>query len=138
MIDPQDSDDTVRHLLRQVRPDAVDAARAARVRHAVHAAWKDAADRRRRAWKLAVAIAAAAVLAVALTPMAVKWVRERGAQPAVPVASTLFATGEVVFDGGAGRALLPGTSIATNGGRAAIALANGVELRLDANTVITV
>ena len=33
---------------------------------------------------------------------------------------------------------MPGTGISTNGGRAAIALATGVELRLDSDTVITV
>ena len=44
MIGPDDRDETVRNLLRQPRPEAVDAARAARVRRAVHEAWRDAAD----------------------------------------------------------------------------------------------
>jgi ferric-dicitrate binding protein FerR (iron transport regulator) len=138
MIRTDDRDDTVRNLLRQPRPAAVDAARAARVRRAVHAAWKDAADRT-GIWKRAVAMAAAAMLLFAITPTLVNWLRERVApQATAPIASTLFATSEVVFHGRVGDVLMPGTGITTNRGRGAIALANGVELRLDSETVITV
>ena len=145
MIRPDDRDDTVRELLRQPRPEAVDAARAARVRRAVHAAWRDAADGT-SIWKRGVAIAAAAVLVFAIAPTLVNWLRERRApQATAPIASTLFATSEVVFQhdgparaGRVGDVLMPGTSITTNGGRAAIVLANGVELRLDSDTAITV
>jgi ferric-dicitrate binding protein FerR (iron transport regulator) len=144
MIRSDDPDSTVRDLLRQQRPAAVDAARAARVRPAVHAAWKDAAGGTRH-WKRWVAIAAAAVLVFAIALPLVNWLRERGApQAAAPIASTLFVTSEVVFEhdgqaraGRVGDALRPGTRITTHGGRAAIALANGVELRLDSNTDIT-
>src|SRR5215207_2196869 len=139
-----DPDAVVRDLLRQTRPLSVDAARAARVRSAVHAAWKDAAAGT-RTWKRGVALAAAAVLVFAIALPLVNRLRERGApQGAAPIASTLFVASEVVFhyDGQAraGRVverLRPGTRITTNGGRAAIVLANGVELRLDSNTDVT-
>jgi ferric-dicitrate binding protein FerR (iron transport regulator) len=141
---PDDPDAVVRDLLRQSRPAAVDAARAARVRPAVHAAWKDAADGARN-WKRGVAIAAAAVLLFATALTLVNWLRERGTPPAAaPIASTLFVTSEVVFEhdgqtraGRVGEELWAGTRVTTNGGRAAIVLANGVELRLDSNTDIT-
>src|SRR6187397_418103 len=117
---PDDPDAVVRDLLRQPRPAAVDGARAARVRPAVHAAWKEAAGGTRN-WKRGVALAAAAALlvsAIALT--LVNSLRQRGPlQAAAPIASTLFATSEVVFqhDGQArpGRVcegLRPGTRIA--------------------------
>jgi FecR protein len=144
VIRPEDRDDTVRNLLRQPRPDAVDAARAARVRRAVYAAWRDAAHRT-GIWKRGVAIAAAAVLVLSITPTLVNWLRARAPQATAPIASMLFATSEVVFQhnwpAGAGRVdnlLMPGTGISTNGGRGAIALTNGVELRLDSDTAITV
>ena len=144
MIRPDDPDATVRDLLRQVRPAAVDAARAARVRPAVHAAWKDAPAGSRH-WKRYVALAAAAVLFLAAALTFMNWLRERGTpQAAAPIASALFVSSEVVFhhDGQArvglvGEALRPGTRITTHGGRAAIVLANGVELRLDSDTDIT-
>jgi ferric-dicitrate binding protein FerR (iron transport regulator) len=130
--------------LRQPRPAPIDAARAARIRAAVHAAWKDAADGT-RSWKRSVAIAAAAVLVFALALTVANRQRERGASPsAAPIATALFVTSEVVFQdagqaraGRVGEALRPGTRITTNGGHAAIVLANGVELRLDSNTDIT-
>jgi ferric-dicitrate binding protein FerR (iron transport regulator) len=142
MIRPDDRDDTVRNLLRQPRPAAVDAARAARVRRAVHAAWTDATDGT-RIWRRGAAIAAAAVLVFAIALTLVNWLREHRAPRAIaPIASALFATSEVVFQparaGRAGNELMPGTGITTNGGRGAIALANGVELRLDSDTVITI
>jgi ferric-dicitrate binding protein FerR (iron transport regulator) len=137
---PDDPDAVVRHLLRQPRPAAVDAARAARVRTAVHAAWKDAAVGT-RSWKQWAAFAAAAVLILAIALPLVNWLRERAAAPAAPVASALFITSDVVFEldgqgraGRVGEAIRPGTRITTHGGRAAIVLANGVELRLDSNT----
>jgi ferric-dicitrate binding protein FerR (iron transport regulator) len=129
MIRPDDRDTTVRDLLRQPRPAAVDAARAARVRGAVHAAWRDTA-KGTRTWRRWVAIAAAAVLVVAVALTFVTLLREPGApQATAPIASTLFATSEVVVQG---------NSITTNGGHAAIALPNGVELRLDSDTAITI
>ncbi len=146
MIGPDDGDATVRDLLRQARPVSVDAARAARVRRAVHAAWQDAADGRRH-WKrgVAIALAAAAVLAFAVALTLVNGRRERAVpQAAAPIASTLFVTSDVVFQhdgqpraGRVGEALRAGTRITTAAGRAAIVLANGVELRLDSNTDIT-
>ena len=149
MTRPDDDDDTVRDLLRRPRPAAVDAARAARVRPAVHAAWKDAAGGT-RSWKRGIAIAAAAVLVVAMALPLVNWLRERAApqaatpQAAGPLASTLFVTSGVVFEddgqpraGRVGEELRAGTRITTSAGRAAIVLANGVQLRLDSNTVIT-
>jgi ferric-dicitrate binding protein FerR (iron transport regulator) len=129
---PDNPEAAVRELLRQPRPAAVDAARAARVRPAVHAAWKDAAGGARHwnTWKRAVALAAAAVLVVAIGLTLVNRLRERGApQATAPIAATLFATGEVVF---------AHNDISTNGGRAAIALPNGVELRLDSDTAVTI
>jgi ferric-dicitrate binding protein FerR (iron transport regulator) len=142
MIPPDDHDDAMRELLRLPRPSAVDAARAARVRRAVHGAWRDSADRARNR-RRGLAIAAAAVLAVAVALTLVNG-RRGASDAAAPIASTLFVTSEVVFqhDGqtGASRGgeeLRPGTRITTNGGHAAIVLANGVELRLDSNTDIT-
>jgi ferric-dicitrate binding protein FerR (iron transport regulator) len=145
--DPDDPDGAMRELLRQPRPLADDAVRAARVYRAVHAAWRDTADGTRN-WRRGVAIAAAAVLvfsvgAIGLT--LVNRLRERGApQAAAPIASTLFVTSEVVFQhdgqagfGRVGEGLRPGTRISTYGGRAAIVLGNGVELRLDSNTALT-
>jgi len=143
MNGPDDPDAVVRGLLRQPRPVAVDGARAARVRPAVHAAWKDAAAPARN-WKRWVAIAAAAVLVFAIALPLANWLRERGA-PQAPIASTLFVTGEVVLRldgqsraGRVGEELWAGTRITTHGGRAAIVLANGVELRLDSNTAVTI
>jgi ferric-dicitrate binding protein FerR (iron transport regulator) len=144
MIRPDDRDDMMRELLRLPRPSAVDAARAARVRRAVHAAWRDTTDRTRN-WRRGVAMAAAAVLVAAIGLTLVNWPRERGApEAAAPIASTLFATSEVVFEhdrqaraGRIGEGLRPGTRITTNSGHAAIVLANGVELRLDSNSDIT-
>ena len=147
MTGPDDRDDAMRQLFRQPRPSAVDAARTARVYRAVHEAWRDTADGTRNR-RRGVAIAAAAVLVVAIGAIAlrfVNWPREGGTpQAAAPIASTLFVTSEVVFQhdgqaraGRVGEGLTPGTRIATYGGRAAIVLANGVELRLDSNTAIT-
>jgi ferric-dicitrate binding protein FerR (iron transport regulator) len=141
---PDDPDAVVRELLRQPRPAAVDAARAARVRTSVHAAWKDAAVSRRN-WKRTVALAAAAVLGVAIAVTLVNVLRERGVSPAAaPIASTSFVTSDVIFErdgqvlaSRVGEELTPGTRVTTHGGRAAIVLANGVELRLDSNTDIT-
>lgn len=140
---PEDPDAVVRALLRHPRP-GVDADRAARVRPAVHAAWKDAAGGTRN-WTRTLAIAAAAVLVFAIALAVEKRLRERSdVQEPAPVASALFATSEVVVehDGQAravsvGEELRPGTRITTHGGRAALVLSNGVELRLDANTDIT-
>jgi ferric-dicitrate binding protein FerR (iron transport regulator) len=144
MIRPDDRDAAMRELLRQPRPLADDAARAARVYRAVHAAWRDTADRTRN-WRRGVAIAAAAVLALAVGLTLVNRLRGRGApQAAAPIASTLFVTSEVVFQhdgqaraGRVGEGLRPGTRVTTYRGRAAIVLANGVELRLDSDTAIT-
>src|SRR5919112_5653262 len=141
---PDDPDAMVRDLLRQARPADVDAVRAAHVRAAVHAAWKEAAGGT-RTWKRGLPIAAAAVLVFATALTLVNWLRERGpSQAAAPIASTLFVTSEVVFQhdgqaraGRVGERLRPGARITTSGGRAAIVLANGVELRLDSNTDIT-
>jgi ferric-dicitrate binding protein FerR (iron transport regulator) len=124
-----DPDAMVRDLLRQPRPEAVDAARAARVRPAVHAAWKGAAGGTRD-WKRWVVLAAAAVLVFAIALTLVNVLRQSSApQATASIASTLFATGEVVF---------AHNDIHTNGGHAAIALPNGVELRLDSDTALTI
>ncbi len=147
MTGPDDRDDAMRQLLRQPRPSVVDAARTARVYRAVHAAWRDTTERTRNR-RRGLAIAAAAVFVVAIGAIAVTVVnrpREHGApQAAAPIASTLFVTSDVEFQhdgqaraGRVGEGLTPGTRIATYGGRAAIVLANGVELRLDSNTAIT-
>ena len=140
---PEDPDAVVRNLLRQPRAAAVDAARAARVRPAVHAAWKDAAGGTRH-WKRGIALAAAAVLVFAIA-FTVNSLRDRGvAHAPAAMASTQFVTSEVVFEhdgqtrpARVGDALMPATRITTHGGRAAIVLANGIELRLDANTDLT-
>jgi ferric-dicitrate binding protein FerR (iron transport regulator) len=144
---PEDPDAVVRELLHQARPVDIDAARAARVRAAVHTAWQDAAPGTRR-WPRTVALALAAVLvvAIAMTLLNRSRVSREEARPLVTidVASTRFITGEVAFQqrgqrlaGRVGEGLKSGTSIATQTGRAAILLATGVELRLDANTEIT-
>jgi len=139
-----DPDAVVRDLLRQPRPAAIDADRAARVRPAVHAAWQQAAAGTRN-WKRGVPIAAAAVLVLASALLLLNWRRERGSSPAAaPIATTVFVTSEVVFQhdgqaraGRVGEGLRPGTRITTYGGRTAIVLVNGVELRLDSNTDMT-
>jgi hypothetical protein len=139
-----DPDAVVRELLRQPRPADVDAAREARVRAAVHTAWKDGAGSTRN-WKNIIALAAAAVVVVAIGLTLVNRLRDRTIpQAASPIASTLFFTNEVVFQhdgqpraGRAGEPLTPGTRIMTRGGHAAIVLPNRVELRLDSNTDIT-
>lgn len=144
MIHPDDPDAEVRDLLRQPRPVTVDAERAERVRNAVHAAWKDTAAGTHD-WKRYLTYAAAAALVFSIAATLVMSRRDSGVPSAsAPVASTLFATDEVVFQhdgqmsgGRVGDGLTPGTRINTHGGRAAIALTNGVELRLDANTEIT-
>jgi ferric-dicitrate binding protein FerR (iron transport regulator) len=144
MIRPDDRETAVRDLLRQPRPAGVDADRAARVRPAVHAAWQDA-TRGTRQWKRWVPLAAAAVLVFVIALTVANWLRERGSpQVVAPIASTLFVTSEAVFQhdgqaraGRVGEELKPGTRIETHGGRAAIVLANGVELRLDSNTAVT-
>lgn len=144
MTHPDDPDAVVRDLLRRPRPAAVDATRAARVRPAVHAAWQEAAGGRRD-WKQWVALAAAAALLFAIGLTLMNWQRDRGtSQSAAPLASTSFVTNEVMFElagqtraGRVGEELAPGTRITTNGGRASIVLTNGVELRLDSNTIIT-
>ena len=141
---PDDPDAMVRELLHQPRPAAIDADRAARVRAAVHEAWKDTADRSLN-WRRVIAIAAAALLVFAIALTVVNRGRELARSPSIaPLASTLFITSEVVFQhdgqsraGRVGEELGPGTAIMTNGGRAAIVLANGVELRLDSNTAIS-
>jgi ferric-dicitrate binding protein FerR (iron transport regulator) len=140
---PDDPDAVVRDLLRQPRPAGADAAREARVRSAVHAAWKDkAVDTRHFKQRVAMAIAAMLVAAIGLTLF--NRMRERGApQTVAPLASALFVTNEVVIQHagetraqGAGDGLYPGTRITTNGGHAAIELANGVELRFDSDTEV--
>lgn len=144
MIRPDDRDEAVRDLLRQPRESAIDAARAARVRSAVHAAWRDTA-KSKQTWKQWVAVAAAAVLVVAVALLLVTRLRERGTPLAAsPIASTLFVTSEVVIrhDGQTHAprvddGLYPGTRITTFGGHAAIVLANGVELRFDSDTEVT-
>ena len=144
MTHPDDPDAMVRDLLQQPRPAAVDTVRAARVRQAVHAAWRDTSHGT-RSWTRGVALAAAAMLVVAMGLTLMNRVRERGApQTAAPIASTLFVTSDVMFEheaqaraGRVGETLAPGTRIMTHGGHAAIALANGIELRLDANTDMT-
>ena len=131
MIGPDDRDDAMRELLRQP---------AERTRNPIGAILCNS-----RHWRRAVAIAAAVALVVAIGVTLVNRLRERGApQAAAPIASTLFVTSDVRFqlDGPAraglvGERLTPGTRITTYGGRAAIVLANGVELRLDSNTAIT-
>src|SRR3954453_14048170 len=144
MIRPEDRDDAMGELLREPRPLADDGVRAARVYRAVHAAWRDTADRTRN-WRRGVAIAAAAGLVVSIgltlanraaarvAPIGLTLVnrlRERGApHAAAPIASALFVTSEVVFQhdgqtraGRVGEGLRPGTRITTYGGRAAILL----------------
>src|SRR4051794_41927304 len=90
MIRPDDRDDAMRELLRQPRPLADDAVRAARVYRAVHAAWRDTADRTRY-WRRGVAITAAAVLVIAIGLTLVNRLRGRGAPPAgAPAAAPPF------------------------------------------------
>lgn len=138
MIRPDDPDAEVRELLRQPRPIAVDAARAARVRPAVHAAWKHSSASPRY-WKRYALLAAALVIVVTGVLLL-----DSRRESRIPIATASFVTDDVVFrhDGETraglkGDALRPGTLITTNRGRASIVLLNGVELRLDANTAIT-
>jgi ferric-dicitrate binding protein FerR (iron transport regulator) len=126
VIRPDDRDDLMRDLLRQPRPETVDAARAARVRRAVHAAWRDTADgpsiwntalRNTAIWKWGVAIAAAAVVITVVRTLPGAGVPKPAEPPAV-VAAVHITTGPAE--------------------RKSLLLPRGGELRVDASSVVTI
>jgi ferric-dicitrate binding protein FerR (iron transport regulator) len=138
-----DEDRDIAALLRVVgsRPCASAAAMAA-ARVAVEAEWRDtvAARQRRRqftGWAMAASVAVAAVAVWLVRPLV---------QPEAQAVATLArVVGGVEQNRGDGRwtplgvagEIEPGTQLrTTGGGRAALRMANGVELRLDARTVV--
>ncbi|HUD70950.1 MAG TPA: FecR family protein [Dongiaceae bacterium] len=117
------------------RPEPPDAARA-RVRAAVHSDWRAAiapARRRNRRW---LAVAAAFILLAG----GGLFLARRGEAPQGPVAAFIRIDGEVRAASGAAApegSIAPGATVVTGpGGRAAIQLAGGASLRLDADTEV--
>jgi ferric-dicitrate binding protein FerR (iron transport regulator) len=145
-----DREDLVRDLLRQARPAPVDPVRAARVRQAVRAAWLEQQTPRPtvRPWWIGAAVAAAAMVVVYVM-VGRPGDGGTGRVPPTPVivASTTFVTGSVTVrlaGSGVERALNPGDPVAAGstivtgaGGRGALLLADGVEVRFDRETTAT-
>lgn len=144
----QDSNDetTVAALLRAAGPRPMPSAETmAAARAAVEAEWRSVsaarASARRPASRYTGWFAAAASVAVAA--VAVWVVRSNVSAPATTVASLARVEGEVQMDAGDGQwtrlaandSIREGAQLRTSaGGRAALALTNGVELRLDEST----
>lgn len=138
-----DEDRDIASLLHAVGPrPAASAAAMAAARAAVEAEWRAtvAARQRRRqftGWAMAASVAVGAVAV---------WLARPLVQPeAVTVASLARVVGSVEQNRGDGRwtpldpsgGIGSGTQLRTSsGGRAAISMANGVELRLDARTLV--
>lgn len=139
----EDSDDEVARLVRlagptgSIGPIAVE--RVARVRTAVHGAWRDeyVVRTRRRRLRVAVLLAAAASIVIAL---AIWGPIPTPAPVPVLVAHIDQATGSPApgFSFGAGDAVTSGSTVTTSAGTLAITLTSGVHLRLDASSTARV
>jgi ferric-dicitrate binding protein FerR (iron transport regulator) len=138
-------DDAIEQILRLAGPrDQANPARVARVRAATHAAWRDtAAARAGRRWfawgGLALAAAGAVLILVMTRPQA-----PRPSPPSRVAGRVISATGELLLAADRPLRLAPPATIAA-GSRlrtasdalAAVALDRGGELRLGANTSLT-
>lgn len=143
-------DDSLELLLRRPRSlTPIDPARAARVRSAVHTAWRQARpERARRGWWVG-AVSAAAILVVAMGLLRNPSAPPAG-QPAIvagpPVGSIRFVSGRLSLrqaDGSkflqAGDQVAAGSVILSGpGDLGTVELANGVEVRLDRDTSVMV
>ncbi len=142
-----EDNDEVARLVRLAGPTGstgpIAAERLARVRTAVHGAWRDDyVARTRRRWLTAavlLASAASVVLAVAIR----RPIRTPGPEPVaapVVVAHIDRATGSAapVLSSGAGDAVMSGSTVTTSAGTLAMTLTSGVRLRLDASTTARV
>lgn len=136
---------TIAALLRSAGPRPMPSAEAmATARAAVEAEWRDAMAGRDRTRRHAGRYAGwAAAASVAVAAVAVWMVRSNVESPAATVASLARVEGEVEQDRGDGQwtrlaadeSIREGASLRTStGGRAALVLASGVELRLDGAT----
>jgi hypothetical protein len=137
----QGSDDEVARLVRLAGASGpIAAERLARVRTAVHGAWRDEylarqARTRRRWLTVAVLLASAASVAIAFAI----WGPIRRPAP-VLVAHIDQATGSPApgFSFGAGGAVMSGSTVTTSTGTLAMTLTSGVHLRLDASSTARV
>lgn len=146
--DMQDSNDetTVAALLRAAGPRPMPSAEAmAAARAAVEAEWRSVSAARERVRRPASRYTGwvAAAASVAVAAVAVWVVRSNVSAPAATVASLARVEGEVQMDTGDGQwtrlaakhSIREGAQLRTSaGGRAALTLSNGVELRLDEST----
>lgn len=140
MTSPADMDHNIGRLVRLAGThDPIAAERIARVRTAVHDAWRDryvaGPRRRRRSVALFLVAAASVAIAVALwrpifTPKAVP----------VLVAHVESVAGSPATDSsfGAGTAVMSGSRVTTSAGSLAMTLTSGVRIRLDASTAARV
>lgn len=136
------SDDEVAHLVRLAGPagvtDAIAAERVARVRTAVHDAWREESVARqarhaksRRRVRVAMLLATAAAVVIALTMWLPFWMP---APAPAQVARIDHATGSTAVK--AGGAVISESTLATTAGTLAVTLTSGVHIRLDASSTI--
>jgi len=142
LVQPGDSsDDEVARLVRLAGPTdptgSIEAERIARVRTAVHGAWRDEyVGRTRRRWlTVAVLLGAAASVVIGV----VIWGPVRTPAPVV-VAHIDQAMGAPAPDSsfGTGDAVMSGSTVTTSAGTLAMTLTSGVQLRLDASSTARV
>lgn len=144
-LEPERPDDPVARLIRLAGPrESAPADRAARVRDAVHARWREAVlrERRHRGLVRTAQIAAGVLLAVGT----VLWLRGRIPTAGDPAASIIKVNGRALANGrpigptGVGlsaRSLTAGAEIATGpDGRVALGLQGGPSVRLDTDTEV--
>ena len=144
--DSQGGDDEVARLVRLAGPTGltgpIAAERLARVRTAVHGAWRDEYVTRqtktRRRW-LTVAVLLAAAASVVIAFAIRRPIRTLAPVPAL-VAHIDQATGWPApgFSFGAGAAVMSGSTVTTSVGTLAMTLTSGVHLRLDASSTARV
>jgi ferric-dicitrate binding protein FerR (iron transport regulator) len=133
------SDDEVARLVRLAGTSPIAAERLARVRTAVHGAWRDEYVVRTRRRRLTVGVllvaAAAGVIAFAI----LRPIRTPAPVP-VLVAHIDQSTGSPApgFSFGAGAAVMSGSTVTTAAGTLAMTLTSGVRLRLDASSTARV
>jgi hypothetical protein len=139
-IQPDDAqgDDEVARLVRLAGTSPIAAERLARVRTAVHGAWRDEyVARTRRRWLTVAGLLAAASVVIAFAI----WGPIRTPAPVpVLVAHIDQATGSPapVFSFATGGAVMSGSTVTTSAGTLAMTLTSGVHLRLDASSAARV